>query len=536
MHGDQDFARFFVYLNLFLSSMLLLVLAGNFLVLFVGWELVGLCSYLLIGFWFDRGRGGIGNAVAARKAFIVNRVGDAGFLIAILLLYWNFGSLSFDQVLPMVGRAFEIGAPVVTLISLGLFIGAVGKSAQIPLSVWLPDAMAGPTPVSALIHAATMVTAGVYLITRSYPIFQHAPLTQSIVAFTGSITALYAASVAIAQFDIKRVLAYSTISQLGFMIAAVGLGAYAAGIFHLVTHAFFKALLFLAAGAVVHAMETGKRQAGEQIDPQDMRSMGGLSRRMPLTFMSFTIGALTIAGIPPFSGFFSKDEILMAAWTQNRVIFTLLMTAAFLTAAYMGRQLTMIFLGSARCVDTENVSDSGPLMTFAILALALLSALGGVLNSPGRPLLGHWLGHTVDHSFHLEAEPWIAVLATASAALGLSFGYRVYRRVVWSSTTLDPLVRYTGAGFLALSRGWWIDDYYNNVVVSGFRKLSWSLSRLDRYGFERMDLAVVRYIRRFAELLRRTQTGELNWNLFGIVLGLVITLSLFFSIGLTTLR
>jgi NADH-quinone oxidoreductase subunit L len=327
MRGDPGFTRFFVYLNLFLAAMLLLVTADNYLLMFVGWEGVGLCSYLLIGFWFDRGQGGTGNASAGRKAFIVNRIGDFGLLMAMFLIFWHVGTLTFREVFAQAETIFVVGSPVVVAITLLLLLGATGKSSQIPLFIWLPDAMAGPTPVSALIHAATMVTAGIYMIARSHVLFALAPVSQTAVALIGASTALLAATIAIGQFDIKRVLAYSTISQLGFMVAAVGMGAYVAGIFHLITHAFFKALLFLAAGSVIHGLEaaSGKEQVASDHEPpnlppanlQDMRLMGGLRRRMPMTFTVYVVGALALAGLPPLAGFFSKDEILAEALHLN---------------------------------------------------------------------------------------------------------------------------------------------------------------------------------------------------------------------------
>ncbi|MCB0036083.1 MAG: NADH-quinone oxidoreductase subunit L, partial [Anaerolineales bacterium] len=363
MQGDESFARFFIYLNLFLTAMLLLVTADNYLLLFVGWEGVGLCSYLLIGFWFDRGAGGTGNATAARKAFVVNRIGDFGLILAMILMFWQFGTVTFRDVFAQIA-SIEQGAPIITAITLLLLVGAIGKSAQIPLFIWLPDAMAGPTPASALIHAATMVTAGIYMMVRSHLLFELAPLSQTAVTVIGTATALFAATIAIGQYDIKRVLAYSTISQLGFMVAAVGLGAYVAAIFHLVTHAFFKALLFLAAGSVIHGVEHGAQHNASQIASatqlQDMRQMGGLWRRMPWTFAVYLVGALALAGLPPLAGFFSKDEILAAASAHNLPIFEMLTAAALGTAFYMGRQLWLVFGGQARSEAAAQAQESQP--------------------------------------------------------------------------------------------------------------------------------------------------------------------------------
>ena len=352
MHGDERFTRFFLYLNLFIAAMLVLVTANNFVMLFAGWEGVGLCSFLLIGFWFDKKGEGTQISNAARKAFIANRIGDAGLLLGLFLMATTFGSLDFGTVFGAARATFAVGAPTVTAITLLLFIGVTGKSAQIPLFVWLPDAMAGPTPVSALIHAATMVTAGIYLIVRSHVLFDLAPLTQTVVMATGAATALLAATIAVSQFDIKRVLAYSTISQLGFMVAAVGAGAYAAGMFHLVTHAFFKALLFFAAGSILHSLGT-----------QDSRLMGGLRGRMKTTFAVYVIGALALAGVPPLSGFFSKDEILAAAAEHSLILYLVLATAGFLTAFYITRQIFLIFMGDPRSDAAQHAHESRPLMT-----------------------------------------------------------------------------------------------------------------------------------------------------------------------------
>ncbi|MBU2612012.1 MAG: NADH-quinone oxidoreductase subunit L, partial [Chloroflexi bacterium] len=368
MHEDVRFKndpgryrRFFVFLNLFIAMMMILVSGDSYLMLFVGWEGVGLCSFLLIGFWYEMdtlGRPSWANSNAAKKAFITNRIGDLGFILAAMTIFWYFGSLQFGEVF---AKAEEIAAaqPMVMIaITLFMLVGVAGKSAQIPLYVWLPDAMAGPTPVSALIHAATMVTAGVYLVARSAPLYTLVPQAQYIVALVGALTALFAATIAVGQYDIKKVLAYSTISQLGFMVAAVGMGAYVAGMFHLVTHAFFKALLFLSAGSVILGLERGHHHLSkhkgheghheEVFDPGDMRNMGGLRKQMPVTFWLYLIGTLALAGIFPLAGFWSKDEILADAQLHYPVVYILLTIAAFFTAFYMGRQIWMVFFGKAR--------------------------------------------------------------------------------------------------------------------------------------------------------------------------------------------
>ncbi|HUN22951.1 MAG TPA: NADH-quinone oxidoreductase subunit L [Anaerolineales bacterium] len=432
MHGDERFPRFFVYLNLFIVAMMFLVTGNNYLILFLGWEGVGVCSYLLIGFWFDRGAGGVGNANAARKAFITNRVGDFGMVLAMSLIFWTTHSLTYDNVI----HAAETGvitAGVATLIALLLLLGVSGKSAQVPLYIWLPDAMAGPTPVSALIHAATMVTAGLYLITRSAAIFNLAPTAQMVVAIVGAVTAFIAGTIAVAQWDIKRVLAFSTISQLGFMVAVAGLGGYVAVIFHLLTHAFFKALLFLSSGSVIHGMEHGHHHLHEHghghddhghdahahhheekpFDPQDMRFMGNLRSKMPVTFWVYLIGSLALAGIFPLAGFWSKDEILADAFQKGLegawhawLVYGLLTIGALFTAFYMTRQVMLVFFGKARHEAAKHAHESAPVMLIPLIVLAVLSVFGGMLNLPGGiqgvegvhlPLsegLVNWLGHT----------------------------------------------------------------------------------------------------------------------------------------------
>src|SRR3972149_5813706 len=364
MHDDAGYARYFAYLNLFVFSMTMLVLAGNFLLLYVFWEAVGLCSYLLIGFWYTRPAA----AQAGKKAFIVNRVGDFGFGLGIMWLWTVFGTLDYG---PVFDGAATLSPATATGIALLLFLGACGKSAQLPLHTWLPDAMEGPTPVSALIHAATMVTAGVYMVARSHALFERSGVALEVVAWVGVATALFAATIGLVQPDIKRVLAYSTVSQLGYMFAAVGLGAYAAGIFHLVTHAFFKALLFLGAGSVIHGL------GGEQ----DLRKMGGLSSRMVTTTIMTTVGAMGLAGFPGLSGFFSKDEILAAAFHEgHRVIWAMLLLAAFMTAFYSSRLLFLAFYSAPRMTKdaAHHVHESPSVMTLPLWALAILTAVTGV--------------------------------------------------------------------------------------------------------------------------------------------------------------
>src|SRR6266542_502381 len=399
MRDDPGYARYFAYLNLFVFFMLVLVLGASFPVMFVGWEGVGLCSYLLIGFWFNEEV----NANAGRKAFIMNRIGDFGFMVAMLMIFWTTGSLDFGTVFSHAPTALVAGGSTVTAITLFLFLGCTGKSAQIPLYTWLPDAMAGPTPVSALIHAATMVTAGVYLVARTSVLFAMAPVSSEVVAGVGALTALFAATIGLRQYDIKKVLAYSTVSQLGYMFLGVGTGAYAAGIFHLATHAFFKALLFLGPGSVIHAIHHAYHATHGHDDPQDMRNMGGLRRHLPWTWALMWIATLAIAGIPPFAGFFSKDEILGAAFAEAGVrplwyaFWAMGLTAALLTAFYMTRLMLYTFHGPNRTGEgeREHLHEAPPVMTGPLVVLGVLTVLGGALNIPslfgGGARLEHWL-------------------------------------------------------------------------------------------------------------------------------------------------
>ncbi len=389
MHDDPGFGKFFSYLNLFIFFMLVLVLGSNYVVMFIGWEGVGLCSYLLIGFWYTNGN----YASAAKKAFVMNRIGDLGFLLAVFFIFTTFGSVEFSKVFPQVQNLLAQDSTL-TLIALLLFIGACGKSAQLPLFTWLPDAMAGPTPVSALIHAATMVTAGIYMIARSSVIFDLAPMVQNIIAIVGLVTAIMAAIIALTQNDIKKVLAYSTVSQLGYMFLGLGVGAYTGAFFHVITHAFFKALLFLCAGSVIHALH----------HEQDMRHMGGLRKKLPVTFITMLVGTIAIAGLPPFSGFFSKDEILAHVYAHNKVLWMVALFGAFLTAFYMFRMLFLTFYGTYRGTHygEEKIHESPTSMTIPLIILAILSAAGGVLGVPealgGSHWLSHWLSPVIKYS------------------------------------------------------------------------------------------------------------------------------------------
>ncbi|MDP3181804.1 MAG: NADH-quinone oxidoreductase subunit L [Desulfobaccales bacterium] len=421
MHDEPGFYRYFSYLNLFVFAMLLLVSANNFLLMFVGWEGVGLCSYLLIGFWYEKKSA----SDAAKKAFVVNRIGDFGFLLGIFLIFWTFGTVNLREVFALAAK-YPVGSGVITAITLLLFVGAIGKSAQIPLYTWLPDAMEGPTPVSALIHAATMVTAGVYMVARCSALYSLAPLSLTVVAAVGALTAIFAATIGMCQFDIKRVLAYSTVSQLGYMFLACGVGAYISGIFHLMTHAFFKALLFLGSGSVIHGLH------GEQ----DMRKMGHLKKYMPITYWTFLLATLAIAGIFPFAGFFSKDEILFHSLVDGKFIYWLIATtAAFITAFYMFRAVFMTFLGESRVDPQVHPHESPPVMTVPLMILAVLSVVGGLVGFPiieGAHVFREFLSPAITPVAHagghqaVSFEVFMMIFSMAVAAIGIYTAYKFY--------------------------------------------------------------------------------------------------------------
>jgi NADH-quinone oxidoreductase subunit L len=486
MKEDPGYARYFAYLNLFVVFMLVLVLGSSFPVMFIGWEGVGLCSYLLIGFWFSDKV----NADAGKKAFIVNRIGDFGFMVAMFLIWNSLGTLTFTGMVERAPAVLGAGGGLVTAITLFLFLGCTGKSAQIPLYTWLPDAMAGPTPVSALIHAATMVTAGVYLVVRTNILFALAPLSSTVVAGIGALTALFAATIGLRQYDIKKVLAYSTVSQLGYMFVGVGTGAYASGLFHLTTHAFFKALLFLGAGSVIHAMHHAYHATHAQADAQDMRNMGGLKRSMPVTFWLMLIATLAIAGIPPFSGFFSKDEILAAAFARGEsnpayyVFYAMGVLAALLTAFYMARLMTMTFLGENRTGERErsHLHEAPWIMTGPLVVLGVLSALGGFLNLPpflgGGAALEHWIEPVTAPAaaiFRLEmphgsTEFFLVGAAVLVGAAGLLAGWKATLR----RPTLPAAEAPAETGLArVLYRKYYVDEIYDALVV---RPIVW-LSR-----------------------------------------------------------
>ena len=525
MQHEAGVYRYFAYLNLFMFSMLTLVLANNYLLMFVGWEGVGLCSYLLIGFWFHKRSA----TDAGKKAFIVNRVGDFGFLLAVLLVFWTFGSVDFESVFRMAGNVpvealGTVGA--VTAICLLMLVGATGKSAQIPLYVWLPDAMEGPTPVSALIHAATMVTAGVYMVARSSALFRLAPTAMATVALIGILTALFAASSALVQNDIKRVLAYSTISQLGYMFLACGVGAYAAAVFHLMTHAFFKALLFLGAGSVIHGMG----------GIQDLSKMGGLREKMPWTFRTFLVGGLALAGIPGLAGFFSKDAILWAAWSSDHygpILWGLGILTAGATSFYTFRLIFLVFFGKARYTndDVDHVHESPSSMVVPLVVLAVFAIVAGYVGVPALLGGGNQIEHFLEPVFggavmdaHEASYRTEAVVMGVSVAVGLVGLLLAYLFYAGEKPLPDRLATGAPGVHRLLERKYYVDEIYDAVLV-------WPIVRASReYLWSLVDIRVIdggvdgmgRTVRVLAGTLRKMQAGYVRvyagWILFGGVL------------------
>ena len=521
MHHDEGYNRFFSYMNLFVFSMLLLVLGSNFVILFIGWEGVGLCSYLLIGFWFKNTE--YNNA--AKKAFIINRIGDLGFLLGMFLIYDVFGSFEYSVVFSE--AAVFAGCPcVVFWISILLFIGAIGKSAQIPLYTWLPDAMAGPTPVSALIHAATMVTAGVYMVARSGILFAIAPESLTVVATVGIITALFAASIALYQNDIKKILAYSTISQLGFMFVGLGVGAFTGAVFHLVTHAFFKALLFLGAGSVIHAM----------LGEQDIRNMGGLKDHLPKTFITFLIATFAIAGIPPLSGFFSKDEILANAFNYNILFWILGVIGAVLTAFYMFRLLFLTFFKSFRGNDEQkkHLGEHSKTMNISLIILAVLSAIGGFIGIPeifgGKHFLSEFLNPVFEpaqkalqvHSHSSAITEYILIGITVLASvLSIFFAYnKFYKKAVVPES--DEKI--SGIPKL-LSKKYYIDEIYNTIIVLPILWLSKFLHRvIEEKTIDNFVNKTGDFILYSGNKLRKIQSGITGFYLLAMVICIIAML------------
>ncbi len=517
MHHEPDHPRFFAYLNLFIFFMLLLVMGSNYIVMFAGWEGVGLCSYLLIGFWFKNND----YSNAAKKAFIMNRIGDLGFLLGVFLIYITFGSVSFKEVFEA-AKGFGSNNPAITAICLLLFIGAMGKSAQIPLYTWLPDAMAGPTPVSALIHAATMVTAGIYMVVRSNVLFALAPVASDVVAIIGLATAFFAATIGLKQNDIKKVLAYSTVSQLGYMFVALGVGAYDTALFHVVTHAFFKALLFLGAGSVIHAM------SGEQ----DIRRMGGLKGKLPVTHATFLIGTLAIAGIPPFAGFFSKDEILAATYSSSLPMFTLLSITSVLTAVYMFRLYWLVFFGDFRGTEHQrtHLHESPVSMTFPLIVLAVLSTLGGFLGMPEifhaphlfseflAPVIWKANAHHASHTFEY-------ILIGSSVAI-LVLIYILTKNTYVKNQTLPEEDDAIPAGMpRILTNKYYVDELYHAVITKPLDAISaFAYKYIEGGLIDGLVNGTGKALNGFSGLLRYSQTGNIGGYIFSMVIGIILIL------------
>ena len=557
MRDDPGYPRYFAYLNLFVFFMLVLVLGANLPVTFVGWEGVGLCSYLLIGFWFsDRA-----NADAGKKAFIANRVGDFGFMVAMFLLFANVGTLQYTELASIAPTALAVGGPLVTTVCLFLLLGCTGKSAQIPLYVWLPDAMAGPTPVSALIHAATMVTAGVYLVVRTSMLFSIAPAASLTVCVIGAVTALFAATIGLKQWDIKKVLAYSTISQLGFMFVAVGAGAYVAGIFHLVTHAFFKALLFLGAGSVIYVMHAAYHETHSHEDAQDMRNMGGLRSAMPFTWVLMWIATLAIAGIPLFAGFFSKDEILGTVFARAQgstlsdaswlgipggallyAVYGICLVAAFLTAVYMTRLMLYTFHGPNRTGDAErpHLHEAPAVMTLPLVVLGVLSAVGGFLNDPSflpivpSDMLGRWLEPVVGaatlrmtRGIVAEADPRMsAILAAVASAVALAGMLVAVVRLKPAALrpAREPGPAETGIERV-LAHKYYVDELYDRVIITPTVVLSRNVLWRGLDGLiDGLVNLVARAWRWVGDAGSAMQTGETGTYAWVLVIGVVIVL------------
>ncbi len=517
MHEERKdhFARYFAYLNLFVFSMLLLVLGANFLIMFIGWEGVGLCSYLLIGYWFKNDS----YNRAAKKAFVMNRIGDAGFLLAIFWIIQLFGSLTFTEVFTQASE-MSMGSVALTGITLLLFLGATGKSAQVPLYTWLPDAMAGPTPVSALIHAATMVTAGIYMIARSNVLYTLAPVSQTVVAIIGLITAILAATIALKQNDIKKVLAYSTVSQLGYMFIGLGAGAYTGAVFHVMTHAFFKALLFLGAGSVIHAMH----------HEQDIRNMGGLKKKLPVTHITFLIGCIAIAGIPPFAGFFSKDEILAAAWSVNKIYWAIGVIGAFMTAWYMFRLYGTTFLGKFRGTEEQHhhLHESPAAMTIPLIVLAILSIVGGWVGIPAVIMpeahrLADFLEpifarsnelHEAHHADH--ATEWILMGVSVAGAL-------IAALIAWTRYSRKPDLAESKGFAKVLENKWYVDELYDKIIVN-------PLNAAARFFNQQIEKGVIdwivngtgRLVQYGSRQMRWVQSGQVGNYVLLMVLGMLV--------------
>jgi NADH-quinone oxidoreductase subunit L len=522
MHHDEGFNRFFAYLNLFIFFMLLLVMGSNYLLMFVGWEGVGLCSYLLIGFWFKNQE--YNNA--AKKAFIMNRIGDLGLILGVILIFVHFGSIAYGDVFAKAGTLTS-GSTIITWITILLFIGAIGKSAQLPLYTWLPDAMAGPTPVSALIHAATMVTAGIYMIARNNILYSLSPFTLELVTIIGLATALFAATIAIVQNDIKKVLAYSTVSQLGLMFLALGLGAYTSGVFHMATHAFFKALLFLGAGSVIHGM------SGEQ----DLRAMGGLRKYLPITFATFMIGTLAISGIPPFAGFFSKDEILANAFAHNQLLWALAFVTSLLTVFYMFRLFFLTFSGTTRASEEvkHHIHESPMSMTIPLIILAILSVVGGFIGIPevlgGNHALNNFLAPvfeasrslaTTQHHLSHSTEYMLMGIVIALTLVMILTAYLVYVRSkkipAAEGSSLNGVHQ-------LLYKKYYIDELYAAVITKPLNALSKALDAvMEKLIIDGLVNGTGKMVTWGSKTIRLIQTGNTGYYIFVMVISAIVIL------------
>lgn len=522
MSHDAGFGKFFSYLNLFVFFMLLLVLGENYIIMFIGWEGVGLCSYLLIGFWYTNGE----YADAAKKAFIMNRIGDLGFLIGVFVIIATFGSSSFSAVFPQ-AQALVSGDTTLTLITILLFIGATGKSAQLPLFTWLPDAMAGPTPVSALIHAATMVTAGIYMIARSNILFSLSPVTMSIIAVVGLATAIIAAIIALTQTDIKKVLAYSTVSQLGYMFLGLGVGAYTGAFFHVLTHAFFKALLFLGAGSVIHAMS----------NEQDMRNMGGLRKKLPTTFITMLAGTIAISGLPPFAGFFSKDEILAHVFEHNMVLWVIGVLGALLTAFYMFRMMFLTFWGSFRGTEEQkhHLHESPAAMTIPLIVLAILSVVGGFIGVPEALHGSHWLANYLSPIFEasnsrlgelsLSHATEYALMAVSVVGVIIAIAIAYVKYVKNGHVPLADSEARPALAKLSYHK-FYFDEFYAALITKPLDALSgFFYKTVDKLGIDGIVNGVSKAPVEASKGFRLLQTGNVGFYIFAMVIGIIAVLA-----------
>ncbi|MCX6210530.1 MAG: NADH-quinone oxidoreductase subunit L [Bacteroidetes bacterium] len=519
MHEEEShhFARYFAYLNLFVFSMLLLVLGANFVIMFIGWEGVGLCSYLLIGYWFKNNN----YNYAAKKAFVMNRIGDLGFLLA---LFWVINKLGTANYADVFANLSKLSTTDVTAITMLLFVGAMGKSAQIPLYTWLPDAMAGPTPVSALIHAATMVTAGIYMIARSNALFSLSEFTMHFIAIIGLVTALFSATIAIKQNDIKKVLAYSTVSQLGYMFLGLGCGAFTGAVFHVMTHAFFKALLFLGAGSVIHAMH----------HEQDIRKMGGLKKKLPITHITFLLGCIAISGIPPFSGFFSKDEILAAAFAHNKIYWVLGVVGACMTAFYMFRLYSTTFLGNFRGTHNQehHLHESPKAMTFPLIVLAILSVVGGLIGIPeilgGSHQLHHFLSpvltsekaHSIDHS----TEYMLMGISVTLAAIAILFAINKFSK--------KPELEDAQGFGKVLENKWYVDELYDTIISKPILWLSNFFKNIvEKSGIDGAVNGVGKFVQYSSRQIRLVQSGQVGSYILMMIAAFVVIIFIWINDG-----